>query len=292
MLDVTQLRINLVANAIDFLTKAVEESTSNAKDSLRYAILHLVDGVEILLKARLAKESWYLLFPDVDQASPDKLETGEFQSVGMDKTLDRLRTIAMVQLHVDDIKIIKSLRQIRNRIRHYTPNISENEAKALFAKTLSFTLQFCDNELRDELQPNKVDTYAISYALREFDAFVSERLTTLDLGEDPFTCTICFVDAMTIGGAGEVRCEFCGHSEAAESYVMDMDKESAIVQCHECGMETLVFTGYSWRCFGCGAVGDKVDICTKCGVGILDPSDGYIGVCDDCLSWIMADKNT
>ncbi|MXY59296.1 MAG: hypothetical protein F4Y96_02125, partial [Chloroflexi bacterium] len=107
-------RFGLTANAVDFLGAAAQEMASEGGKNLKYATLHLVDGIELLLMARLAKESWYLLFPDIDKADEAMLDKGDFQSVGLDTTLSRLENLAKVQLSDADIKVIKGLRTIRN----------------------------------------------------------------------------------------------------------------------------------------------------------------------------------
>lgn len=75
------MNITLVENALDFILSAVEWAKGDDVRSLKYAILHLSDGVELILKEKLRRDHWSLLFADVDKANENALKTGDFKSV-------------------------------------------------------------------------------------------------------------------------------------------------------------------------------------------------------------------
>jgi hypothetical protein len=58
------LRDRLVANAIDFLRRAINEFKKDPK----YSIIHFSAAVELLLKARLMAEHWSLVVSDRNAA--------------------------------------------------------------------------------------------------------------------------------------------------------------------------------------------------------------------------------
>ena len=57
-----QMNITLIENALDFILSAVEWAKGDDDRSLKYAILNLSDGVELILKERLRRAHWSLLF--------------------------------------------------------------------------------------------------------------------------------------------------------------------------------------------------------------------------------------
>ena len=59
-----QLQLTLLDNALDFLLSAAEAvRRDEGHRSLKEAVLHLANGVELMVKARLAREHWSLIFP-------------------------------------------------------------------------------------------------------------------------------------------------------------------------------------------------------------------------------------
>ena len=83
-----QLQLNLLDNALDSLLSAAEAVQRNeGPRSLKEAVLHLGNGIELLVKARLAREHWSLIFSNTDQASYDKLTDAEFTSVDFPRRL-------------------------------------------------------------------------------------------------------------------------------------------------------------------------------------------------------------
>ncbi|MFJ5534146.1 hypothetical protein [Streptomyces sp. NPDC093261] len=69
-----------VRNGLDYLVSVVEHLEAgtervSARD-LKYAVLHLAAGAEVLLKARLQLEHWSLVFSDPAKARRSELEDG------------------------------------------------------------------------------------------------------------------------------------------------------------------------------------------------------------------------
>ena len=86
-----QLQLNLLDNALDYLLSAAEAvHRDEGPRSLKEAVLHLGNGIELLVKARLARDHWTLIFSNTDQASYDKLADAEFSSVDFPKAIVRL----------------------------------------------------------------------------------------------------------------------------------------------------------------------------------------------------------
>ena len=74
MNEQAKFQLNLLANGLDFILGAAERAAIGAPRDLKYAMLNLVDGVELLVKARLEQEHWTLLFDQVGQSKPREAE--------------------------------------------------------------------------------------------------------------------------------------------------------------------------------------------------------------------------
>lgn len=72
------MKITLIENALDFILSALEHAQVDEARSLKYAVLHLSDGVDLVLKEKLRREHWSLLFADINKASESALTSREF----------------------------------------------------------------------------------------------------------------------------------------------------------------------------------------------------------------------
>ncbi|MGH7927193.1 MAG: hypothetical protein ACREQV_05315 [Candidatus Binatia bacterium] len=61
-------------------------------------MLHLQAAVEVLLKARLIRDHWSLVFEKPSAASSAARASGDFKSVTLEDTLSRLTNIASIDL--------------------------------------------------------------------------------------------------------------------------------------------------------------------------------------------------
>ena len=103
------LHLPLLENALDFLASAVEQLQLDTTRSLKYAVLHLAAGVELLIKERLRQEDWQLLFDDVNAADELKYAAGDFYGVAPPEALKRLRDIG-IELDARDRAVAPSAR--------------------------------------------------------------------------------------------------------------------------------------------------------------------------------------
>ncbi|MFB7576362.1 hypothetical protein [Streptomyces sp. NPDC056165] len=140
-----------VRNGMDYLISAVDnltEGTTPPSDrDLKYAVLHLQAAAEVLLKARLVGEHWSLVFKNPGGASLGDFKKGKFESCSIDATMDRLGSIAQVEISPANRGFIKDLADDRNALTHYghTANAFQVEAKA--ARVLNFLLDFIVEQL-------------------------------------------------------------------------------------------------------------------------------------------------
>lgn len=151
-----QLDFPPVRNGIDYLASVVEhleeKAVAVAPRDLKYAVLHLQAAAEVLLKARLLREHWNLVFKDPGKATRKSFESGDFESCGTDATVDRLRDIAGIVIERKDAEALKDLARDRNALQHYGLTHNAHAVEARAGRVLDFLMRFLDMHLLPLLQ--------------------------------------------------------------------------------------------------------------------------------------------
>ena len=290
-----QLQLNLLDNALDSLLSAAEAvHRDEGPRSLKEAVLHLGNGIELLVKARLAREHWTLIFSNTDQASYDKLADAEFSSVDFPKAIARLEHITKVSVDKAVISHIDSLRKLRNRLTHYAATLDSAQTKSLVAKSMTFCVEFCEQQ--DMVTPEAESKLGeIHMNLTGLQEFVNERMKTIS--EEwkyglVWECPECWQHTLVIDG-GDVDCKFC-KQKADPQELAESSAEGQIGDCPECGEEaTFTFVIYNndhgeWVCFSCGERGEKYDNCFRCDQLTSTHEVDDVVFCQNCWSDIMS----
>ncbi|MGW7314828.1 hypothetical protein [Streptomyces sp. NPDC054865] len=210
-----------VRNGMDYLISAVKNLTEGSKPpsdrDLKYAVLHLQAATEVLLKARLVREHWTLVFKDPGGANLDVFRSGKFDSCTIGTALDRLANIAQVPIAAKDRAAIKALSDDRNALTHYghTANAFQVEARA--ARVLSFLLTFIHRHLQPRLSsegPGVMRTMdTLRMKLSDIQALVKDRMNELSgelapLVDRTVLCPDCRQWALVVGEENPA-CRFC-----------------------------------------------------------------------------------
>ena len=68
---IPKVKFDLLENGLDFITEAIIEinKSSNHK-RLKYSIIHLCSGIELIFKEVLRNQDWRLLFQELKDANP------------------------------------------------------------------------------------------------------------------------------------------------------------------------------------------------------------------------------
>ncbi len=114
-IDKIKLFNSLVDNAIDFLNNSV----SQLEKSPKYSVINFWSAIELFFKARLFLEHWSLVFANINDANPDKLESGRFVSSNFSETVERLKNLTGLILINDANKTFEKLRTHRNQVIHF-----------------------------------------------------------------------------------------------------------------------------------------------------------------------------
>ncbi|GHG38325.1 hypothetical protein GCM10018777_64260 [Streptomyces albogriseolus] len=238
-----------VPNGLDYLISVVEHLEAgtervSARD-LKYAVLHLAAGTEVLLKARLQHEHWSLVFKDPANAKRAELEDGSLISCSPEDTVKRLRNIAKVNINEKDGDAVLRLAKHRNALQHYglfgqSANARAVESRA--AEVLDFLIRFLDEDLLpllsgQEAAAAQTDLELIRGGLAQIEGFVKKRMQRLRVDLEPLRdrtlqCPDCRQWALmaerewvttepALQGASRIsRCRFCGTSRAAEEIAL------------------------------------------------------------------------
>src|SRR5258708_1272958 len=144
----TPVQYTLLENGLDFIWSALEGLSSNPdRRRLKYAVLHLSSGAELILKERLRREHWSLVFEKPENANRNKYEVGDFTSVSFQACLKRLVEICGVGISEEQKRRVTSLRDKRNRLEHFGIADTVEALTADAAAALGFMVDFVDSEL-------------------------------------------------------------------------------------------------------------------------------------------------
>ena len=313
----------VIGSGLDFLESAVDHLAKGDERSLRYGVLHVTVAIEVLLKARLAREHWTLVVDDVNRARRAEYETGDFRSVTIATALQRLRNLGS-SLTDKEISRITAVEKLRNRVAHFALH-DENprRTEVVVAGGLDVLLHILDREFlptADDAERELVEkTLAlVRVRLGKIQVLIRERMKSLEpeLRTAPYpvlACPGCGQPAYVLGDGEPGRCAYCLHHPfggvAADEYVSSVLRVSSyeagmdgrtwpVHDCVECGTNAFVGgvrpvdgTGDDdsvYACFACGyfCTASDVDQCPRCGFLTSRPDDG-VAVCANCVAeWI------
>jgi hypothetical protein len=106
---------SLVTNAKDFLIQSIH----GLEDQPKFSVINFCTAVELLLKARLVLEHWSLIYHDPRTADLSKFKDGDFKSVTVGDTIDRLNRIANAGVPPQAAECFRKLQNHRNRLVHF-----------------------------------------------------------------------------------------------------------------------------------------------------------------------------
>ena len=285
-----ELRLSILDNAFDFLLSAAESVRRNSEPrALKDAVLQVASGVELLLKARLASEHWSLIFSNVDQANKERLAKGDFTSVDFSNTITRLEEIVEIPIDQRFSTHLKDLRNLRNRLTHFTANLNLAQARSLVVKSMVFCIDFCEQQkmivpaLEDkvgQIHINLVDSWQF------MKARMDEITESVEL-KYRWVCPECWQEALVLK-PDVVECRFCRHKTSPRELAAENADGDVVQNCPVCGDEsTFAFVSTHpdlpfWMCFSCGEGGLEYGRCRGCNRVI--ELDEQFSLCEACLT--------
>jgi len=205
-----RLELSLLNNAVTFAEDALSNAVIAEEHTVRwkFAILSIVQAIELSLKELLKKQHPFLIYANVDK--PGK-------TVSIEQAQNRLHKIAKIQLSNKDISALKTASGYRNKIVHHEIDAAIAELKLVFGRFFAFLNDFhrkyFDESLQDQIeedlwfQGSKIKAYG-----EELYKKAKIRIEEEDLG-DPncvITCPECGWEALVAYGDNEQTCYVCG----------------------------------------------------------------------------------
>lgn len=307
------LQFDLVENGIDFISSGVEHILNDKSHiQLKYAILHLSAGTELLLKEVLKNEHWTLIFDKLDTAKLDLLKSGDFKSVDLETSIIRITNICKINISTKDISILRQLKKLRNKIEHFGFDENLNVIKSIASRVLCLILNFInENLLHKELSATaQGGIEMLKTNMGRFKEFAILRTAqikeSLNNSREKYkieSCPLCRQAALVLNS--DISCLFCGYSDTplniAELYAENILGEYAhncitdggdfpVIECIHCGEETFVNKGENgFVCFNCFESNQNSELqsCNLCGQ-LYESNIDEAGMCGYCIDYIFS----
>lgn len=316
-----EMNYTVLENGLDFILMAInnlsiinESATDDEtkKRLIKYSLLHLSSGIELVLKHILFQEHWTYVFADMNKAKEKALQSGDFKSVDSETVIERLKGLCGIELNPKEIKDLRNLRKSRNKVEHFNLNENLLSIENLIHKNISITIKlivmhynlnkFTDEEnelflkIKDLLRKSQQHyNDAKIIAQRELEqSVVKSHITTCPECEEEFLLR-----------DGDTRCIFCGYEatgeDAARDYISNIlgiseyetgkyGEEWPQYRCPECDSEALVFNWETKKaiCFSCDYENDvsNFSFCSRCGMPFIGGKD-ELGICPECIVYIF-----
>uniref|UniRef100_UPI003AABC029 hypothetical protein n=2 Tax=Alistipes sp. TaxID=1872444 RepID=UPI003AABC029 len=309
-----KITLNLLENGLDFLCEALTPIVQTQDErKLKYSVLHICAGVELILKKIVFDINWQWIFKDESKASEQALSTGNFESINFGGIKYKL-SLAGLNLPLDVVSHIEALRRKRNMIEHYA---MQDEIASALRGNVSVVLDDVINLI------NKHITFDTSRAkrlydelrrqaakFREYNDRLLERLEPeLQEARDNeaviLQCPSCFLNFLTAIPGEEAECLHCHYRadpekladdtleriEEVDAYTIIKDGgEYPQYDCPICHFHSLIrYNNGTYHCFNCDQDWDAEEIryCTLCGE-IYEIDDDDLGLCRNCMEQKMS----
>jgi len=319
------LKYTILENGLDFVYDAInnlsiankEHIEEDAKERLiKYALLHLSSGAELIFKSRLLDENWAYVFSDINKAKKTAFEAGDFTSVDSESTVSRLENFCGITFSDDDKKFLKNLRKRRNKVEHFEINDNVLAIENYIYKGISILMRFVAEQY--EFEDFSENEYKILCDIKRIMLKLQKHYAELKLLAEKelkshdnmvITCPECEEEFLLLGDCG-VKCCFCGYQksgkEAANDYIhniLGIDEYSTIkdgdeyplYDCPECGDDALVYDWEKGRaiCFSCDYKEriEKLSFCIYCGAVYKKAADEDLGMCPECITYKINKKD-
>jgi hypothetical protein len=136
--------MDLLDNAYDFVNESLRSArgASRRARAWKFAIVHIVQAIELLLKERLRREHPVLIYENVDRQK---------NTVSLGLAMTRITESLGIELSAKEVTAIEKARRWRDRMIHYEFEIPVDEAKAVYSRLFEFATAFHAEHLGGDL---------------------------------------------------------------------------------------------------------------------------------------------
>ncbi|QHZ51844.1 hypothetical protein ERICV_02722 [Paenibacillus larvae subsp. larvae] len=303
------ISLQMVENGLDFIAKSVE-TVEKSDEDLKYSIINLHAGIQLLLKEILFQEHWSLIFQKIETADKDRLRSGDFVSVNHATLIQRLQNICEIEFEKQLLDDINWLRKERNKIEHYHLVVNLDVLKSKIVRLFSYLIPFIKTEMIEPgyiTSDNERLSEIIEY-LNEFDEYVKSRLQLIEdkvsKAQRVLQCPACYNETVEFVDETDAFCHFCDEQierfttryidNFIDVYSQIIDGgESPLMECPECDQETFVnLNEDQYICLTCGINLSQDDI-TSCdgprcnGKLVYRKYEDSANFCNICLDYFQ-----
>lgn len=290
------MEIKVIGNALDFIARGAKDfwdEQLSEEQQVKYSTIHLYEGIELVLKARLMKEHWSLAVSDLDQYKRESFEKGDFISVNYETARKRLDTICKVKIDDEANQAFNQLRQFRNRYVHFTCDEPRASVLGVQLQAWHHALRMLEFGFLGNLNSDQLAQIGIiKKEMLQSEDFLNTRFKLAkpkikearDAGHLVAKCPTCGRKSLIIGD-GEISCPVCGKSDmyptdAAEGYaaekvpwwdIKDGAEPTRVGWCEYCGDEAVVLADKDLRKQAVKRLSttpgkaEEVHVCFSCG---------------------------
>lgn len=309
----------LLENGLDFILSSANQlmqvndknTEMENKRLLKYSLLHLFSGIELVLKYRLLQEHWTYVYADMNKASKKDFFDGNFQSASCEDLFIRLDRLCGIEIKQHIKNEVNKLKELRNKAMHFEISGNMKSIESHINKNITFIIRFItDHLIISDLTENErcllTEIKSVLRALKEhYDnaLLLAEKIAKERGISGCFeTCMECGEDYLWIyDGSGE--CLFCeekydgeglAKSYLAKQGIYEYDTvdggEYPCYDCPDCGQTSFIIShDYDFaRCFSCETQYsiNEIDFCSSCGLPFIKPKEN-IWICDSCIEYKM-----
>jgi hypothetical protein len=155
------LKMSLRENAYSFLNQSLRNyrKTNRSVQQWAFALVHITQCLELLLKQLLKEIHPILIYEDVDNPK---------RTVSLDQALARLENIGVNVEEKERINIRRAV-EYRNRVVHFEVEINKFEWKNVFAQLFEFVHFFHHKHLKSEIHKHiEKDNWSIEASLMRY----------------------------------------------------------------------------------------------------------------------------
>lgn len=322
--------MDFIISGISHLQKAEQENIEeNIQDKeLKYALLHLSSGIELVFKSRLNIEHWTYIFEDMNKASKRSYEDGSLKTVDSNTAIDRLEKLCGYLFDEKQKDHLRKLREARNRFEHAFINNNPRAIENIINKAVEVIVDFLGKNYEEFEIPSNISLLEHNEGLTNREKGYYKKLTevikglknhhddavklalsralNITLEEDLIECPECG-EKLLRHGEDDTKCEcyFCGYSDesndVAKRYIENVlhiseyeighdGGEFPLYTCPDCDCESMVKTNNFYFCFNCGMKYKLNELrkCNSCGE-LFYPLDDRFD-CIDCIKRLYDKK--
>lgn len=294
-----KIKMELFENGLDFIDTSLKPILcNNNPHELKYSILHLSAGIELVLKEIIRNEHWAFIFEDINKANYDRLTIGDFQSVNFETLIKRLTSISPKKIPNYAIDEIRQLRKIRNKMEHFAFEVSPEALRSHVSKVLCEVLDLIRQNIYLTHYNDNINIIFTRIKAKSFDFEEYVKLKTDKIKDEIKTlesnnvkiikCPNCLQAALPFNK--DLKCLFCDHQGNTKelayhySYCVLNEEFNDDDACPKCYQHTIAINGENAICFNCC---DEFDIsyypeCIICSNKLFHDEEN--SVCYSCLS--------